>query len=109
MLVLEACGSLVLYTGVTRVRLDQISLMHSSLFMPEITINSGLSCLCLSLQVSKVFVPGLLSPSFSMTNHLSHLSTPAENVSTPANAGSRHLQRLEEVPLCVVNISFFMH
>ncbi|KAE8280877.1 Anaphase-promoting complex subunit 1 [Larimichthys crocea] len=64
MLVLEACGSLVLYTGVTR--------------------------------VSKVFVPGLLSPSFSMTNHLSHLSTPAENVSTPANAGSRHLQRLEE-------------
>uniref|UniRef100_A0A671WHV0 Anaphase promoting complex subunit 1 n=1 Tax=Sparus aurata TaxID=8175 RepID=A0A671WHV0_SPAAU len=64
MLVLEACGSLVLYTGVTR--------------------------------VSKVFVPGLLSPTFSMTNHLPHLSTPVENISTPANAGSRHLQRLDE-------------
>ncbi|KAF3708026.1 Anaphase-promoting complex subunit 1 [Channa argus] len=63
-LVLEACGSLVLYTGITR--------------------------------VSKVFVPGLLSPTFSLTNHLPHLSTPVENVSTPANAGSRHLQRLEE-------------
>uniref|UniRef100_A0A4W6EW10 Anaphase-promoting complex subunit 1 n=1 Tax=Lates calcarifer TaxID=8187 RepID=A0A4W6EW10_LATCA len=64
MLVLEACGSLVLYTGITR--------------------------------VSKVFVPGLLSPTFSLTNHLPHLSTPVENVSTPANAGSRHLQRLDE-------------
>uniref|UniRef100_A0A3Q0RVK0 Anaphase-promoting complex subunit 1 n=1 Tax=Amphilophus citrinellus TaxID=61819 RepID=A0A3Q0RVK0_AMPCI len=65
MLVLEACGSLVLYTGITR--------------------------------VSKVFVPGLLSPSFSLTNHLPHRSTPVETVSTPANAGSRHLQRLDEV------------
>ncbi|XP_006783633.1 anaphase-promoting complex subunit 1 [Neolamprologus brichardi] len=64
MLVLEACGSLVLYTGITR--------------------------------VSKVFVPGLLSPSFSLTNHLPHRSTPVETVSTPANAGSRHLQRLDE-------------
>uniref|UniRef100_G3N8P6 Anaphase promoting complex subunit 1 n=1 Tax=Gasterosteus aculeatus aculeatus TaxID=481459 RepID=G3N8P6_GASAC len=64
MLVLEACGSLVLYTGVTR--------------------------------VSKVFVPGLLSPSFNLTSHPSHRSTPAEKVSTPANAGSRHLQRLDE-------------
>ncbi|XP_031601462.1 anaphase-promoting complex subunit 1 [Oreochromis aureus] len=64
MLVLEACGSLVLYTGITR--------------------------------VSKVFVPGLLSPSFSLTNHLPHRSTPVETVSTPSNAGSRHLQRLDE-------------
>ncbi|KAM8859323.1 anaphase-promoting complex subunit 1 isoform 2-T2 [Spinachia spinachia] len=64
MLVLEACGSLVLYTGVTR--------------------------------VSKVFVPGLLSPSFNLTSHPSHRSTPGEKVSTPANAGSRHLQRLDE-------------
>nr|XP_033469621.1 anaphase-promoting complex subunit 1 isoform X3 [Epinephelus lanceolatus] len=64
MLVLEACGSLVLYTGITR--------------------------------VSKVFVPGLLSPTFNLTNHLSHLSTPAEIVSTPANAGNKHLQRLDE-------------
>ncbi|XP_037322013.2 anaphase-promoting complex subunit 1 isoform X3 [Pungitius pungitius] len=64
MLVLEACGSLVLYTGVTR--------------------------------VSKVFVPGLLSPSFNLTSHLPLRSTPAEKVSTPANAGSRHLQRLDE-------------
>ncbi|KAM6997725.1 anaphase-promoting complex subunit 1 [Tautogolabrus adspersus] len=63
MLVLEACGSLVLYTGITR--------------------------------VSKVFVPGLLSPTFSITNHIPHVSTPIENVSTPANAG-RHLQRLDE-------------
>uniref|UniRef100_I3IXS1 Anaphase-promoting complex subunit 1 n=1 Tax=Oreochromis niloticus TaxID=8128 RepID=I3IXS1_ORENI len=46
--------------------------------------------------VSKVFVPGLLSPSFSLTNHLPHRSTPVETVSTPANAGSRHLQRLDE-------------
>ncbi|XP_028982960.1 anaphase-promoting complex subunit 1 isoform X2 [Betta splendens] len=60
-LVLEACGSLVLYTGITR--------------------------------VSKVFVPGLLSPSF---RHIPHFSTPLENVSTPANAGSRHLHRLNE-------------
>ncbi|XP_031695585.1 anaphase-promoting complex subunit 1-like, partial [Anarrhichthys ocellatus] len=67
MLVLEACGSLVLYTGITR--------------------------------VSKVFVPGLLSPTFSLTNHLSHLSRAAEKVSTPANAGSRHLQRLDEAAM----------
>uniref|UniRef100_A0A3B3ZG24 Uncharacterized protein n=1 Tax=Periophthalmus magnuspinnatus TaxID=409849 RepID=A0A3B3ZG24_9GOBI len=65
MLVLEACGSLVLYTGVTR--------------------------------ISKVFVPGLLGPTFSMSNHSSHLTPgPGDNVSTPANAGSRHLQRLDE-------------
>ncbi|XP_070834048.1 anaphase-promoting complex subunit 1 isoform X1 [Chaetodon trifascialis] len=67
MLVLEACGSLVLYTGITR--------------------------------VSKVFVPGLLSPTFSLTNHLPHRSTPVENVSTPANAGGRHLQRLDEAAM----------
>uniref|UniRef100_A0A3B5BH31 Anaphase-promoting complex subunit 1 n=1 Tax=Stegastes partitus TaxID=144197 RepID=A0A3B5BH31_9TELE len=67
MLVLEACGSLVLYTGITR--------------------------------VSKVFVPGLLSPTFSLTNHLPHLSTPVDNISTPTNAGSRHLQRLDEVDI----------
>lgn len=64
MLVLEACGSLVLYTGITR--------------------------------VSKVFVPGLLSSTFSLTNHLPHLSKPVDNISTPTNAGSRHLQRLDE-------------
>ncbi|KAF3841859.1 hypothetical protein F7725_023810 [Dissostichus mawsoni] len=46
--------------------------------------------------VSKVFVPGLLSPTFSLTNHVSHFSSAMENVSTPANAGSRHLQRLDE-------------
>ncbi|XP_041803521.1 anaphase-promoting complex subunit 1 isoform X1 [Chelmon rostratus] len=67
MLVLEACGSLVLYTGITR--------------------------------VSKVFVPGLLSPTFSLTNHLPHRSTPVENVSTPTNAGGRHLQRLDEAAM----------
>uniref|UniRef100_A0A3B3C1J0 Anaphase-promoting complex subunit 1 n=1 Tax=Oryzias melastigma TaxID=30732 RepID=A0A3B3C1J0_ORYME len=64
MLVLEACGSLVLYTGITR--------------------------------VSKVFVPGLLSPSFSLSSHAPHLSTPVENVSTPANSSHRHIQALEE-------------
>ncbi|XP_062286497.1 anaphase-promoting complex subunit 1 [Scomber scombrus] len=64
MLVLEACGSLVLYTGVTR--------------------------------VSKVFVPGLLSPTFNLTNHISQHSTLLESISTPSNAGSRHLQRLDE-------------
>uniref|UniRef100_A0A6Q2Y983 Anaphase-promoting complex subunit 1 n=1 Tax=Esox lucius TaxID=8010 RepID=A0A6Q2Y983_ESOLU len=52
MLVLEANGSLVLYTGVTR--------------------------------VSKVFVPGLLSPPFSLSNNIAQLSTPMESVSTPA-------------------------
>ncbi|XP_026165257.1 anaphase-promoting complex subunit 1 isoform X2 [Mastacembelus armatus] len=67
MLVLEACGSLVLYTGITK--------------------------------VSKVFVPGLLSPTFSLTNHIPHLSTPMENVSTPANTGNRHLQRLDETAM----------
>ncbi|KAF0027731.1 hypothetical protein F2P81_020472 [Scophthalmus maximus] len=64
MLVLEACGSLVVYTGITR--------------------------------VSKVFVPGLLSPTFNLTNHRPNLSTPVENVSTPANAGSRHIHRMDE-------------
>uniref|UniRef100_A0A8C4ENG8 Anaphase-promoting complex subunit 1 n=1 Tax=Dicentrarchus labrax TaxID=13489 RepID=A0A8C4ENG8_DICLA len=51
------------------------------------------------LQVSKVFVHGLLSPPFSLTNHLPHLSTPMDSVSTPANAGSRHLQRLDEAAM----------
>ncbi|KAM8852237.1 anaphase-promoting complex subunit 1 isoform 1-T1 [Synchiropus picturatus] len=64
MLVLEACGSLVLYTGVTR--------------------------------VSKVFVPGL---SLSLTNPPSQHSTPVENFSTPANAGRRHLHRLDEAAM----------
>ncbi|KAA8583561.1 hypothetical protein FQN60_014769 [Etheostoma spectabile] len=36
------------------------------------------------LQVSKVFIPGLLSPTFSLTNHLSHLSTPVENAAMPS-------------------------
>uniref|UniRef100_A0A673NPR1 Anaphase-promoting complex subunit 1-like n=1 Tax=Sinocyclocheilus rhinocerous TaxID=307959 RepID=A0A673NPR1_9TELE len=54
MLVLEASGSLVLYTGVTR--------------------------------VSKVFIPGLLPPTFSVQNHQPQLSTPLENISTPARA-----------------------
>uniref|UniRef100_A0A672FMK0 Anaphase-promoting complex subunit 1 n=1 Tax=Salarias fasciatus TaxID=181472 RepID=A0A672FMK0_SALFA len=63
MLVLEACGSLVLYTGVTR--------------------------------VSKVFVPGLLSPTFGLTNHIPQLST-IDNYSTPANMGSRLHFRLDE-------------
>ncbi|XP_041646120.1 anaphase-promoting complex subunit 1 [Cheilinus undulatus] len=67
MLVLEACGSLVLYTGITR--------------------------------VSKVYVPGLLSPTFSLTNHISHVNTPLDNASTPANASSRHLQRLDEAAM----------
>uniref|UniRef100_A0A8C6KV63 Anaphase promoting complex subunit 1 n=1 Tax=Nothobranchius furzeri TaxID=105023 RepID=A0A8C6KV63_NOTFU len=64
MLVLEACGSLVLYTGITR--------------------------------VSKVFVPGLLSPSFSLSNQRPQISTPVESVSTPANGVNRHIQRLSE-------------
>lgn len=68
MLVLEACGSLVLYTGVTR--------------------------------ISKVFVPGLLAPPFSLSNYSSHL-TPGhrDNVSTPANAGSRPFQILDEAAM----------
>uniref|UniRef100_W5K7K4 Anaphase-promoting complex subunit 1 n=1 Tax=Astyanax mexicanus TaxID=7994 RepID=W5K7K4_ASTMX len=52
LLVLETNGSLVLYTGVTR--------------------------------VSKVFVPGLLSPNFGLPNHLPPLNTHLDNVSTPA-------------------------
>nr|XP_020457532.1 anaphase-promoting complex subunit 1 [Monopterus albus] len=64
MLVLEACGSLVLYTGIMR--------------------------------VSKVFVPGLLLSTLSLTNHIPHFGAPVETVSTPAKAGSRHIQRLEE-------------
>ncbi|XP_011601409.2 anaphase-promoting complex subunit 1 [Takifugu rubripes] len=67
MLILEACGSLVLYTGITR--------------------------------VSKVFVSGLFSSNFSLPNHLSHPNAPVDNVSTPANAGSRHLQRLDEAAM----------
>uniref|UniRef100_UPI003AAE3DC1 anaphase-promoting complex subunit 1 n=1 Tax=Centroberyx gerrardi TaxID=166262 RepID=UPI003AAE3DC1 len=67
MLVLEASGSLVLYTGVTR--------------------------------VSKVFVPGLLSPTFSLSTHPIHLSAPVEIVSTPTNAASRHIHRLDEAAM----------
>uniref|UniRef100_A0A4W4HBL4 Anaphase-promoting complex subunit 1 n=1 Tax=Electrophorus electricus TaxID=8005 RepID=A0A4W4HBL4_ELEEL len=61
LLVLESNGSLVLYTGITR--------------------------------VSKVFVPGLL---LNLPNHLTHLNTPLENVSTPAKATVQHMSRLEE-------------
>ncbi|XP_066534503.1 anaphase-promoting complex subunit 1 isoform X2 [Hoplias malabaricus] len=64
LLVLETNGSLVLYTGVTR--------------------------------VSKVFVHGLLSPNFSLPNHLPTLNSPLENVSTPAKATVQHMSRLEE-------------
>uniref|UniRef100_A0A8B9HFJ3 Anaphase promoting complex subunit 1 n=1 Tax=Astyanax mexicanus TaxID=7994 RepID=A0A8B9HFJ3_ASTMX len=64
LLVLETNGSLVLYTGVTR--------------------------------VSKVFVPGLLSPNFGLPNHLPPLNTHLDNVSTPAKATVRHISRLEE-------------
>nr|XP_061821876.1 anaphase-promoting complex subunit 1 [Nerophis lumbriciformis] len=67
MLVLEACGSLVLYTGITR--------------------------------VSTVFVPGLLSSTFSLTNHRASLYMPLEHVSTPTDAGSRRLQRLDEAAM----------
>uniref|UniRef100_A0A8C8G337 Anaphase-promoting complex subunit 1 n=1 Tax=Oncorhynchus tshawytscha TaxID=74940 RepID=A0A8C8G337_ONCTS len=66
MLVLEANGSLVLYTGVTR--------------------------------VSKVFVPGLLSPTFSLSNHVTHLSTPMDSVSTPAKLSSS-LSLLHSLPV----------
>ncbi|KAK6293747.1 hypothetical protein J4Q44_G00360730 [Coregonus suidteri] len=48
--------------------------------------------------VSKVFVPGLLSPTFSLSNHVTHLGTPMESVSTPAKATGRHMRRIEEVP-----------
>uniref|UniRef100_A0A3P9N0J1 Anaphase-promoting complex subunit 1 n=1 Tax=Poecilia reticulata TaxID=8081 RepID=A0A3P9N0J1_POERE len=71
MLVLEACGSLVIYTGITR--------------------------------VSKVHLPSPLSHSISLTNQLPYLSTPVETVSTPANAGNRHIHRLNEVKECGVN------
>ncbi|KAI5108590.1 anaphase-promoting complex subunit 1 isoform X2, partial [Silurus meridionalis] len=59
LLILETNGSLVLYTGVTR--------------------------------VSRVFVPGLLSPTF-----MPHLNAPLENVSTPAKATVQHMSKLEE-------------
>ncbi|XP_062851927.1 anaphase-promoting complex subunit 1 [Trichomycterus rosablanca] len=64
LLVLETNGSLVLYTGFTR--------------------------------VSKVFVPGLLSPTFSLPNPMSRMNTPLENISTPAKATVQHMSRLEE-------------
>uniref|UniRef100_A0A671SP51 Anaphase-promoting complex subunit 1-like n=1 Tax=Sinocyclocheilus anshuiensis TaxID=1608454 RepID=A0A671SP51_9TELE len=50
-----------------------------------------------SRSVSKVFVPGLLSPTFSVQNHQPQLSTPLENISTPARATVQHMSRLEEV------------
>ncbi|XP_036402941.1 anaphase-promoting complex subunit 1 [Megalops cyprinoides] len=67
MLVLEANGSLVLYTGVSR--------------------------------VSKVFVPGLLSPSLSLSNPIPHLSTPMDSVSTPAKPVTRPMSCLDEVAM----------
>uniref|UniRef100_A0A9J8D0C1 Anaphase-promoting complex subunit 1 n=1 Tax=Cyprinus carpio carpio TaxID=630221 RepID=A0A9J8D0C1_CYPCA len=48
-------------------------------------------------QLSKVFIPGLLSPTFSVQNHQPQLSTPLENISTPARATVQHMSRLEEV------------
>ncbi|KAM3605750.1 uncharacterized protein V6R79_003985 [Siganus canaliculatus] len=66
MLVLEACGSLVLYTGITR--------------------------------VSKVFVPGILSPTFSLSSQHPHRSMLGDNFSTPS-AGNRHIQRLDEAAM----------
>ncbi|KAI1886381.1 hypothetical protein AGOR_G00213430 [Albula goreensis] len=67
MLVLEANGSLVLYTGVSR--------------------------------VSKVFVPGLLAPSLSLSHPLPHPSTPLESISTPAKPVSRHISVIDEAVL----------
>lgn len=52
-------------------------------------------------QVSKVFVPGLLSPTFSVPNHQPPLISPLENISTPARASVQHISRLEEVLQCV--------
>uniref|UniRef100_A0A673NII8 Anaphase-promoting complex subunit 1-like n=1 Tax=Sinocyclocheilus rhinocerous TaxID=307959 RepID=A0A673NII8_9TELE len=49
------------------------------------------------LEVSKVFIPGLLPPTFSVQNHQPQLSTPLENISTPARATVQHMSRLEEV------------
>lgn len=135
MLVLEACGSLVLYTGISRVRTSHYSLhiVENTIPSPQLYLeklhrrNRFYSCSCfefpmifigvnsclmdvwsmsLFLQVSKVFVPGFLSPTFSLANHTPHLSTPMENVSTPTNAGSRHFQRLDEVPPCVINMQW---
>lgn len=60
-------------------------------------------------QVSKVFVPGLLSPTFNLTNNHTNLNTPLDNMSTPANAGSRHLQRLDEVESAFCNLSNSRH
>ena len=70
-----------------------------------------LSDITASVQVSKVFVPGLLSPTFNLTNHLPHLNTPLENVSTPSNAGSRHILRLDEVSpcKCIIQIDGVIH
>ncbi|XP_031434697.1 anaphase-promoting complex subunit 1 isoform X2 [Clupea harengus] len=65
MLVLEVNGSLVLYTGVTR--------------------------------VSKVFVPGLLSPSLGVPSCLPHRCSSMDSVSTPAKPTVRHLSNLEEI------------
>ncbi|KAM9809546.1 anaphase-promoting complex subunit 1 [Syngnathus typhle] len=67
MLVLEACGSLILYTGVTR--------------------------------VSQVFVPGLLPSTFGLNNNRVGPYTPQEQVSTPTNASSRNLQRMDEAAM----------
>ncbi|XP_017320052.1 anaphase-promoting complex subunit 1 isoform X1 [Ictalurus punctatus] len=47
-------------------------------------------------RVSKVYVRGLLSPTFSLPTPLPHLNTVLENVSTPAKATVQHMSRLEE-------------
>ncbi|XP_046885397.1 LOW QUALITY PROTEIN: anaphase-promoting complex subunit 1 [Hypomesus transpacificus] len=50
-------------------------------------------------RVSKVFVPGLLSPSFSLSNHSGQQSMPIEGVSTPAKATGRHLRTMDEMAM----------
>ncbi|KAL2083271.1 hypothetical protein ACEWY4_021044 [Coilia grayii] len=64
MLVLEVNGSVVLYTGVTR--------------------------------VSKVFVPGLPSPSLNVIGCLPQRCSSVTSVSTPAKATLKHLATMEE-------------
>uniref|UniRef100_A0A673CEJ0 Anaphase promoting complex subunit 1 n=1 Tax=Sphaeramia orbicularis TaxID=375764 RepID=A0A673CEJ0_9TELE len=66
--------SQLIFTSVQTIPAKDAAPLQVCLFRP----------LRMSLYCLKVFVPGLLPPTFSLTNHLSHFSTPVDNAVMPS-------------------------